>query len=90
MANSGDPDQTASEGAVWSGSALFAYSSLSDAPMYEILGQLMYLDVQFTIQTNDENIKYLSIAPGKAPFCSTKMWYFSYFSMKTYVKEFSL
>ena len=29
MANSVDPDQTASEGAVWSVSALFAYAILS-------------------------------------------------------------
>ena len=30
MANSVDPDQTAPSGAVWSGSALFAYVILSD------------------------------------------------------------
>ena len=29
MANSVDPDQTAPEGAVWSGSALFAYAILN-------------------------------------------------------------
>ena len=36
MANSVDPDQTAPEGAVWSGSALFAYAILSDTldPVY--------------------------------------------------------
>ena len=30
MANSEDPDQTAPSGAVWSGSALFAYGILSE------------------------------------------------------------
>ena len=30
MANIVDPDQTAPEGAVWSGSALFAYAILSE------------------------------------------------------------
>ena len=42
MANSGDPDQTAPEGAVWSGSALFAYVILPDT-LFEILGHLLYL-----------------------------------------------
>ena len=37
MANSVDPDQTAPSGAVWSGSALFAYAILSDTLVYEIL-----------------------------------------------------
>ena len=40
MANSVDPDQTAPEGAVWSGSALFAYTILSATLVYEILGHL--------------------------------------------------
>ena len=40
MANSVDPDQTAPEGAVWSESAQFAYSILSDSLVYEILGYL--------------------------------------------------
>ena len=44
MANSVDPDQTAPEGAVWSGSALFAYSIL----MCEILGHLLY-SIYFTV-----------------------------------------
>ena len=30
MANSADPDQTAPEGAVWSGSTLFQYAILSE------------------------------------------------------------
>ena len=30
MANSVDPDRTSPEGAVWSGSALFAYAILSE------------------------------------------------------------
>ena len=40
-ANSVDPDQTAPEGAVWSGSALFAYVILSDSLVLEILGHLL-------------------------------------------------
>ena len=43
MANSVDPDQTASSEAVGSGSALFAYIILSDTLVYEILGHLPYL-----------------------------------------------
>ena len=42
MANSEDPDQTAPSGAVWSGSALFAYVILSDTLVFEILGHLPY------------------------------------------------
>ena len=42
MANSVDPDQTAPEGAVWTGSALFAYAILSDVKVYEILRCLQY------------------------------------------------
>ena len=38
MVNSVDPDQTAPEGAVWSGSALFAYVNLSVTLVFEILG----------------------------------------------------
>ena len=40
MANSADPDKTAPEGAVWSGSALFTYAILSKTLMYKILGHL--------------------------------------------------
>ena len=36
MANSEDPDQTAPSGAVWSGSALFAYGILSETLVMEI------------------------------------------------------
>ena len=42
MANIVDPDQTAPEGAVWSGSALFAYAILSEMFDFEILGHLPY------------------------------------------------
>ena len=42
MTKSVDPDQTAPSGAVWSGSALFAYSILSDCLVYQILGHLPY------------------------------------------------
>ena len=40
IANSVDPDQTAPEDAVWSGSALFAYAILLTTLVYEILGHL--------------------------------------------------
>ena len=43
MANSIDTDQTASSGAVWYGSALFAYVILSDTLVFEILRHLPYL-----------------------------------------------
>ena len=42
MANSVDPEQTAPLGAVCSGSTLFAYATLSDTLVYEILGHLPY------------------------------------------------
>ena len=42
MANSEDPDQTAPSGAVWSGSALFAYGILSETLVFQILGHLPY------------------------------------------------
>ena len=40
IANSEDPDQTAPSGAVWSGSALFAYGILSETLVFESLGHL--------------------------------------------------
>ena len=40
MANSVDPDQTAPEGSVWSGFALFTYTILSVTLVHEILGHL--------------------------------------------------
>ena len=43
MANSEDPDQTAPSGAVWSGSAMFAYAILAADLVYEILGHLLYV-----------------------------------------------
>ena len=42
MANSVDPDQTAPEEAVWSGSAMFVHASLLETLVYEILGHLPY------------------------------------------------
>ena len=38
MANSVNSDQTAPSGAVWSGSALFAYAILLEILTYKILG----------------------------------------------------
>ena len=54
MANSVDPDQTAPLGAVWSGSALFAYVILSETLVFEILGHLPYFNqkVQPLYNTN--------------------------------------
>ena len=43
MANSVDPDQTAPSGAVWSGSALFAYVILSETLVFKFLGHLPYI-----------------------------------------------
>ena len=40
MANSVDPNQTAPSGAVWFGSALFAYAIWPETLVYEILGHL--------------------------------------------------
>ena len=40
MANSVDPDQTAPSGAVWSGSALFAYVIWSGTLVYQMIGNL--------------------------------------------------
>ena len=50
MANSVDPDQTAPSGAVWSGSALFAYVILSETLVLEFLGHLPYLRVGILAQ----------------------------------------
>ena len=38
----GTPVQTAHSGAVWSGSALFAYAILSETLVYKTLGHLLY------------------------------------------------
>ena len=57
MANSFDSDQTASKGAVWSGSALFAYVILSETLVYEILGYLSIF-AGFTL-----SIKNADLAP---------------------------
>ena len=43
MTNSADPHQTAPSGAVWSGSALFAYGISSATMVYEIFGHLPYM-----------------------------------------------
>ena len=54
MGNSVDPDQTAPSGAVWSGSALFAYAILSDTLVYKSLGYLPYaITCIYYIQSNE-------------------------------------
>ena len=45
MANSVDTDQTVPSGAVWSGSALFAYIILSDTLVFKFLGHVPYTGV---------------------------------------------
>ena len=60
MTNNVDPDQATPSGAVWSGSALFAYIILSDTLVFEILGhekisREMYLhqgDLKLNMHTN--------------------------------------
>ena len=42
LANSVDTDQTVPSGAVCSGSALFAYGTLSETLLFQILGHLLY------------------------------------------------
>ena len=49
MANSVDPDQTAPPGAVWSGSAVFAYGILPDTLVYKILGHVPYFQWEHLI-----------------------------------------
>ena len=57
--NSVDPDQTAPEGAVWSGSALFAYTILSDTLVYEILRHLPYCIYPKYLDTSTPNYLFL-------------------------------
>ena len=88
MANTADPDQTASLGAVWSGSALFTCAIWSETFMCEILGHLLYTKgtgkLSLSICTVLSEPAHISL--DKALFFSTKKYlYFSYFSMKTYV-----
>ena len=64
MSTSVDPDQTAPEEAVGSGSALFVYDILSETLEYEILGHLPYYTQAFTLyfQTKmPEKIMYSQI-----------------------------
>ena len=42
IANREDPDQTASSEAVWSGSALFAYTIFGRQLVFQILDDLLY------------------------------------------------
>ena len=55
MANSVDPDQTAPSGAVWSGSSLVAYATLSKILVYEILGHLPYYYYYYYGNNNAKN-----------------------------------
>ena len=56
IANSVDPDQTAPLGAVWSGSALFAQTCLS-----EKLGKLRYITRKMVENTSKKLWKFLDI-----------------------------
>ena len=80
MANSVDPDQTAPSGAVWSGSALFAYVILSDTKVYKILGQqplpyfvpnLALIAYIFTMIVNHVFLQLL-------PLYCYLLWFFSF------------
>ena len=59
MANSVDPDQTAPLGAVWSGSALFAQTCLS-----ENLGSIRYLSHQAPTTIDDLDIQNFFVCSG--------------------------
>ena len=63
MANSVDPDQTAPSGAVWSGSALFAYAISSEALVYKMFGHLPYLCCFFSnpLLLTEHHISYIII-----------------------------
>ena len=81
MTNSLDPDQTAPSGAVWFGSALFAYVILSDTLETEILGHLLYTGIhwfcKWTIKAQISLWKYAGCLiwtsfvskEYKSPFC---------------------
>ena len=56
MANSVDPDQTAPSGAVWSGSALFAYVILSETLVFEFLGHLPYMMNKASDKVNKQTL----------------------------------
>ena len=66
MASSVDPDQTASERAVWSGSTLFAYAILSGHLVFKILGHLLYFSyfmikayvVEYSLEASEWGISY--------------------------------
>ena len=60
IANSVDPDQTASLGAVWSGSAMYAQTCLS-----ENLGSLRYVSNIFLIHTD------VQVPVCRTPKCET-------------------
>ena len=59
MANSVDPDQTAPSGAVWSGSALFAYVILSDTLVFEILGHLPYFVDEYIVPLSPKFVVFV-------------------------------
>ena len=56
--NSVDPDQTAASGAIWSGSALFAYHILSETLVYRILGHLPYFITDCEMDSNGNCIPH--------------------------------
>ena len=97
MANSEDPDQTAPAGAVWSGSALFAYAILSETLVYVYVKSIFLIPpliwelwVLLSEQTRNFKLKYIL----KSRYIETKnigknqyILYpdnFSYFFMETY------
>ena len=61
MAKSVDPDQTTPSGAVWSGSALFAYAILLATSVYEILGLMTQLCTVHVYHNGRQNIEKMPI-----------------------------
>ena len=51
-ANIVDPEQTVPEGAVWTGSALFACVIISEKLVYKILGHSLYIIINLNYWTN--------------------------------------
>ena len=75
-ANSEDLDQTALSGAAWSVSALFAYGTLTETVVFEILGHLPYIiEVTKALSYNQNFIlrELSSLAP--LMYTCIKSWY---------------
>ena len=74
MANSVDPDKTAPSGAVWSGSALFAYVIFSETLVFEFLGHLLYVLSASVAQLDAPS----DWRPGGCGFNPRRGWQYSF------------